>query len=101
VARLGRVVSGLVVVVHERSSAICGYSDEFVHTSSIMPQKRNPVRSTCASDQQQGARPASAIVLSVHNTPFGDIVDTEDDLQPLVFAMFSDAHRAVRLVTAR
>ena len=26
-----------------------------------------------------------AIVLAVHNTPFGDIVDTEDDLQPLVF----------------
>ena len=27
---------------------------------------------------------AMAIVLTVHNTPFGDIVDTEDDLQPLV-----------------
>ena len=23
-------------------------------------------------------------MLAVHNTPFGDIVDTEDDLQPLV-----------------
>src|SRR6185295_19339967 len=38
--------------------------------------------------------------LTVHNTPFGDIVDTEDDLQPLVFAMFRDATRAVRLVAA-
>jgi len=41
-----------------------------------------------------------AIVTAVHNTPFGDIVDTEDDLQPLVFAMFRDATRAVTLVAA-
>src|SRR5712691_3762601 len=60
------------------------FGDGFVQGSSIMPQKRNPV----------------AIVTTVHNTPFGDIVDTEDDLQPLVFAMFRDATRAVRLVAA-
>jgi len=36
----------------------------------------------------------------VHNTPFGDIVDTEDDLQPLVWSMFRDATRAIRLVAA-
>jgi argininosuccinate lyase len=36
----------------------------------------------------------------VHNTPFGDIVDTEDDLQPLVASMFHDALRAVTLVGA-
>ena len=45
-----------------------------------------------ARDRQQGASARrSAIVLAVHNTPFGDIVDTEDDLQPLVFSMFRDA----------
>jgi argininosuccinate lyase len=32
-----------------------------------------------------------------HNTPFGDIVDSEDDLEPLVFSMCSDASRALRL----
>src|SRR5690606_23251033 len=32
--------------------------------------------------------------------PFGDIVDTEDDLQPLVASMFRDATRAVTLVAA-
>ena len=36
----------------------------------------------------------------MHNTPFGDIVDTEDDLQPLVASMFRDATRAVTLVAA-
>ena len=39
-------------------------------------------------------------MLSVHNTPFGDIVDTEDDLQPLVHQTFRDAVRAVSLVAA-
>src|SRR6185436_15976092 len=37
---------------------------------------------------------------TVHNTPFGDIVDTEDDLQPLVATMFRDATRMVKLVAA-
>ena len=43
---------------------------------------------------------AQAILTAVHNTPFGDIVDTEDDLQPLVFSMFRDATRTVKLVAA-
>ena len=66
-----------------------------------MPQKRNP-------DAVEHARAigskalgqVSAIMLSIHNTPFGDIVDTEDDLQPLVAGMFRDATRAVTLVGA-
>ena len=51
-------------------------------------------------DRSKALGQAGAVLLTVHNTPFGDIVDTEDDLQPLVFAMFSDAERAVRLVAA-
>jgi argininosuccinate lyase len=43
---------------------------------------------------------ASGLMLTAHNTPFGDIVDTEDDLQPLVAQMFKDAARAVSLVAA-
>jgi argininosuccinate lyase len=43
---------------------------------------------------------AQAIAAAVHNTPFGDIVDTEDDLQPLVGAMFTDAGRAIGLIAA-
>jgi argininosuccinate lyase len=34
----------------------------------------------------------------VHNTPFGDINDSEDDLQPLAFTMFIDARRSLRLL---
>ena len=73
-------------------------ADSFVQTSSIMPQKRNPVSlehtrilASRAFAQAQG------VMTCTHNTPFGDIVDSEDDLQPLVFSTFDDAARALRL----
>ena len=76
-------------------------ADGFVQSSSIMPQKRNPVALEHArAIGSKALGQASAIVLAVHNTPFGDIVDTEDDLQPLVASMFRDALRAVTLVAA-
>jgi argininosuccinate lyase len=77
------------------------FGDGFVQSSSIMPQKRNPVaieHVRAISSIALGR--AQAIVTSVHNTPFGDIVDTEDDLQPVVFSMFRDASRAVKLAAA-
>ena len=75
--------------------------DGFVQCSSIMPQKRNPVAIEHArAIGSKALGQAQAIVTAVHNTPFGDIVDTEDDLQPLVFSMFRDATRAVKLVAA-
>ena len=99
-AGLGRVVQDLLLWC----TSEFGYlrlGDEFVQSSSIMPQKRNPValeHARAISSKALGQ--AGGIFLTVHNTPFGDIVDTEDDLQPLVFAMFNDADRAVRLVAA-
>jgi hypothetical protein len=39
------------------------------------------------------------VLTCAHNTPFGDTVDAEDDVQPLVLSMFADASRAVRLFT--
>jgi len=75
--------------------------DGYVQCSSIMPQKRNPVALEHARALASKALgQALAIVTAVHNTPFGDIVDTEDDLQPLVFNMFRDASRTVKLVAA-
>jgi argininosuccinate lyase len=76
-------------------------AEGFVQSSSIMPQKRNPVALEHArAIGSKALGQAMAIMLSVHNTPFGDIVDTEDDLQPLVAGMFRDALRAVTLVGA-
>jgi argininosuccinate lyase len=99
-AGLGRVLQDLLLWC----TSEFGYlrlSDAFVQCSSIMPQKRNPVALEHARALGSKALgQASAIVLAVHNTPFGDIVDTEDDLQPLVTSMFKDAARAVALVAA-
>ena len=76
-------------------------SDGFVQGSSIMPQKRNPVALEHArAIGSKAVGQAQAITTTVHNTPFGDIVDTEDDLQPLVASMFGDAIRMVTLVAA-
>ena len=97
---LGRVLQDLLLWC----TSEFGYlrlADGFVQGSSIMPQKRNPVALEHArAIASKALGQASGIVLSVHNTPFGDIVDTEDDLQPLVASMFNDANRAVRLVAA-
>jgi len=99
-AGIGRVVQDLLLWC----TAEMGYlrlADGFVQSSSIMPQKRNPVALEHARALASKALgQANAIVLAVHNTPFGDIVDTEDDLQPLVGSMFEDATRAVSLVAA-
>ena len=99
-AGLGRVVQDLLLWC----TMEFGYlrlADGFVQCSSIMPQKRNPVALEHArAIGSKALGQASAIMLAVHNTPFGDIVDTEDDLQPLVASMFRDAVRAVTLVAA-
>ena len=74
--------------------------DAYVQASSIMPQKRNPVSLEHTRIlASKGLGQAQAILTAAHNTPFGDIVDSEDDLQPLAFSMFADAERALRLFT--
>ncbi len=97
---LGRVVQDFLLW----SSAEFDYvrlGDGFVQCSSIMPQKRNPVALEHArAIASKAFGQAQGILTAVHNTPFGDIVDTEDDLQPLVFSMFRDATRATKVVAA-
>lgn len=94
---LGRLVQDLLLWCTEEFNFL-RLSDAYVQVSSIMPQKRNPVslehtRILASKSFSQ----AQAILASVHNTPFGDIVDCEDDLQPLAFAVFADAERALKL----
>ena len=95
---LGRVVQDLLLWC----TVEVGYlrlPDGLVQASSVMPQKRNPVALEHARAlASKAAGQATAVFVAVHNTPFGDIVDTEDDLQPLVAALFKDATRAVALV---
>jgi len=74
-------------------------ADAFVQSSSIMPQKRNPValeHVRILASRALGE--AQAVLTCAHNTPFGDVNDSEDDLQPLVFTMFADSRRALQLL---
>ncbi|HXT70793.1 MAG TPA: argininosuccinate lyase [Vicinamibacterales bacterium] len=74
-------------------------TDGFVQVSSIMPQKRNPVALEHARSLLSKALGGmQAIPSMAHNTPFGDINDTEDDLQPLVAGAFRDALRGIEIV---
>jgi argininosuccinate lyase len=99
-AGLGRFVQDLLLWSTSEFDYV-RLGDGFVQSSSIMPQKRNPVALEHArAIGSKALGQAQAIITSVHNTPFGDIVDTEDDLQPLVFSMFRDATRTVKLVAA-
>lgn len=96
---LGRLAQDLLLW----STAEFGFlrlSDAYVQISSIMPQKRNPVPlehvrvlASRAMTQSQG------VLGCLHNTPFTDMNDAEDDLQPMVYAAFEDADRAARLLT--
>jgi argininosuccinate lyase len=95
---LGKFIQDLLLWATQEFSFI-RLSDAFVQTSSIMPQKRNPVALEHARIITSLAySQAVAVMNSVHNTPFGDIVDVEDDLQPLVFKTFADARRALGLL---
>jgi argininosuccinate lyase len=70
-----------------------------VQISSIMPQKRNPVPLEHVRILASKALAQSqAVVSCLHNTPFTDMNDAEDDLQPMAYAAFDDAERSLRLL---
>lgn len=81
----GRVVQDLMLWAGQEYNGIRA-ADPYVQISSIMPQKRNPVsiehlRSLLSSVGGQCA----TLLNMLHNTPYGDIVDTEDDAQPFLW----------------
>jgi argininosuccinate lyase len=97
---LGRFVQDLLLW-SMREFGYLRLSDAFVQISSIMPQKRNPVAIEHVRIMASLAlNEAISVMQSVHNTPFGDIVDSEDDLQPAAFHAFDHARRALTLLAA-
>ena len=95
---LGKFVQDLLLW-STREFGFLRLSDGFVQSSSIMPQKRNPVSLEHARILASRALgEAQAVLLCAHHTPFGDINDSEDPLQPLVFTMYADALRSLRLL---
>jgi argininosuccinate lyase len=97
---LGRFIQDLLQW-STREFGVLHLGDGYVQPSSIMPQKRNPVsleHSRALASRALGQ--AHAVFQVLHNTPFGDIVDVEDDLQPLVFRTLQDTVRPLRLLAA-
>ena len=97
-ASLGKFVQDLLLWCNP-AVGMLRLPDAWVQISSIMPQKRNPVPLEHTRILASRAlSEAQAVFTCVHNTPFGDINDSEDDIQPLVFTMTSSAQRAVKLL---
>jgi argininosuccinate lyase len=94
---LGRFTQDLLLW----STAEYGYltlSDAFVQVSSIMPQKRNPVAlEHVRALASRALLQAQGVLTLLHNTPFADMNDAEDDLQPTAYSAFDDAARAFDL----
>jgi argininosuccinate lyase len=95
---LGRAIQDLLLWCTQEF-AVLRVADPYVQASSIMPQKRNPVslehlRSLLSS----AAGNAATVLTMMHNTPFGDIVDTEDDMQPYVWRSLSLLEQLYRLL---
>jgi len=96
---LGRFIQDLLIWSTQEFSAIY-VADPYVQISSIMPQKRNPVsleHIRALSSSAVGS--ASTVLQMIHNTPFGDINDTEDDLQPYLWNSLELAEKIFRLST--
>jgi argininosuccinate lyase len=97
---LGRFVNDLLLWSTQEFGAL-RVADPYVQVSSIMPQKRNPVSlEHVRSLLSAGVGDTSTVLTMLHNTPFGDIVDTEDDLQPYLWRVLETAHGLYRLLAA-
>jgi argininosuccinate lyase len=97
---MGRWIQDFLLQATKEFDAI-RVADPYVQISSIMPQKRNPVsieHSRALASSSSGE--ALAAIQMIHNTPFGDIVDTEDDLQPHLYRSYEKANRVIYLMNA-
>lgn len=97
---LGRSVQDLLTWATQEFNAF-KIADPYVQVSSIMPQKRNPVSlehtrallSAVVGD-------TNTVLMMIHNTPFGDINDTEDDLQPYLWRSLEKLCGVYELLTS-
>jgi argininosuccinate lyase len=97
---LGRFVNDLLLW-STQEFGVLRVADPYVQVSSIMPQKRNPVSlEHVRSLLSAGVGDTSTVLTMLHNTPFGDIVDTEDDLQPYLWRALETADGLYRLLAA-
>jgi argininosuccinate lyase len=95
---LGRFVQELLLW-STQEFAVLKVAAPYVQISSIMPQKRNPVSIEHMRSLLSSCVGLTQTVLSmIHNTPFGDIVDTEDDMQPYAWKSLAVLESIYRLL---
>lgn len=98
--QLGRVVQDLLLWSTNELRYV-RWGEGFVQVSSIMPQKRNPVvLEHCRALASRAGGGVQTAFQMLHNTPFGDIVDAEDDFQPVVSGTFRDTATVLRLLAS-
>lgn len=97
---VGRFVHDLLEWATQEFSVL-KVADPYVQKSSIMPQKRNPVAIEHSRSLLSATAATARIVITMlHNTPYGDIVDTEDDLQPYLWQALTLGTRVMKLLAA-
>lgn len=95
---LGRTVQDMLLWCTQEFHAL-KVASPYVQISSIMPQKRNPVSfEHIRSLLSTSAGNAMTVLTMMHNTPFGDIVDTEDDMQPYAWKSMAVLEQMYRLM---
>lgn len=97
---LGRSIQDFLTWGTQEYDAI-EIADPYVQVSSIMPQKRNPV----ALEHSRALLSAivgdtNTVLTMIHNTTFGDVNDTEDDLQPYLWRSIDKLTDIYELLTA-
>ncbi len=97
---LSRFYEGYFRLVHYGVLLSSRLTDPYVQISSIMPQKRNPSSlEHCRPILSKALAEAQAVFTVQHNTPYGDIVDSEEDLQIHLYDAVSYLNRALEIIT--
>lgn len=99
-ANLSRFVHDLMFWTSNEVNAV-KLADGFVQTSSIMPQKRNPVAlEHVRSLVGRALGQAQGLWTAFHNVPYGDVNDTADNIQPHLEAIMALTVGALELLTS-
>ncbi len=76
-------------------------TDPYVQISSIMPQKRNPSSLEHTRPMASNAIAEAKCIFDIlHNTPFGDIVDSEEQLQPHIYSSIEFTIKVLKILSS-
>jgi argininosuccinate lyase len=76
-------------------------TNPYVQISSIMPQKRNPSSLEHTRPMTSNAIAEAKCIFDIlHNTPFGDIVDSEEQLQPHIYSSIEFTMKVLKILSS-